>query len=258
MAYFVMRKRSLHPRPRGSVADARNAGFLKPAARCLALVAGLGAALLAPFSVRAAGNPASQVTPVRCERTCLTGLVDQVLDAMAAKDVARLPLAANVKATENGVECPVWDGLRQTASARGRYRLVVADPESGQAGFIGTMMENGRPVYVALRIALREQKIAEIESVVARGGTGGASGVSPGAQMEERGAPRAQFLRTVPERERMSRVALIAAADSYFAHLEGSTGKTSAIFAKSCERIENGGQTTNLKTSARAGRSSTR
>ena len=66
--------------------------------------------------------------------------------------------------------------------------------------------------------------------------------------MEERGTPRAQFMRTVPPRERLSRDALVAAADSYFANLQGSTGKTSASFARSCERIENGGQTTNLAT----------
>jgi len=115
------------------------------------------------------------------------------------------------------------------------------------------MMEDGRPVYMALRIGLREQKIAEIESVVARGGTGGASGMSPGQQMEERGTPRAQFLRTVPQRERMSREDLVRIADSYFVHLQGSTGNSSAPFAESCERIENGGQTTNL-TTVRPGR----
>jgi len=217
-------------------------------ARVFGTAAALSTILVAPAGAQATGNPASFVTPVRCDRACLEDLVNRVLDAMAANDVGRLPLAADVKVTENGVERPVWDGLWQTATARGRYHIIVADPESRQAGFVGTLMENGRPIYLALRIRIDEEKIAEIETVVARGGTGGASGASPGQQMEDRGTPRPQFRRTVPARDRMTREALVAAADSYFAKLQGSTGTSSAAFATTCERIENGGQTTNLKT----------
>jgi len=71
--------------------------------------------------------------------------------------------------------------------------------------------------------------------------------------MEERGTPRPQFLRTLPEARRAGRDKLVDIADSYFANLQGSTGRTSAPFARTCERIENGGQTTNLPT-ARPGR----
>jgi len=208
-------------------------------------------ALLAAAAAPAAAvpaNPASGVVPPRCDRACLGDLLDRTLDAMAANDVSRLPLASRVQATENGVERPVWDGLWQTATGRGRYRLSVIDADSGQAGWLGTMLEDGRPVLVALRIAVREGKIAEIESVVARGGTGGASGAGPGPQMEARGVPRPQFSRTVRPGDRIERADLVRIADSYFANLQGSTGRSSAPFAPTCERIENGGQTTNLKT----------
>ena len=60
--------------------------------------------------------------------------------------------------------------------------------------------------------------------------------------------PRPQFLRTVPASARMSRADLTRVADAYFANLQASTGKSSAPFAKTCQRLENGGQTTNLKT----------
>ena len=213
----------------------------------------IAALCLAGSGVASKSNPASYSVPVTCDRGCLEALLDQTLEAMAANDFSRLPLAADVKATENGVERPLWDGLWRTANARGRYRITAIDAEAGQAGFIGTMMEDGRPVYVATRIGVREQKIAEIETVVARGGSAGPSVASPGAKIEEIGTPRAQFRLTVPERQRMSREALAQVADAYFANLQGSTGKTSAPFSKSCERIENGGQTTNLK-SVRPGR----
>jgi len=47
--------------------------------------------------------------------------------------------------------------------------------------------------------------------------------------MEERGTPCAQLLRTVPQRERMSPEDLVRIADFYLVHLQGSTGKSSAL-----------------------------
>jgi hypothetical protein len=87
-----------------------------------------------------------------CERACLQGLVDQYLAALVAHDPGRLPLAVNVRFTENGQELHLGDGLWGTASAPGKYKLYVADPEDGQVGFYGTVMENGTPVLLALRL----------------------------------------------------------------------------------------------------------
>ena len=39
--------------------------------------------------------------PADCNRACLEGLVNQYLDALVAHDPKRLPLAADVKYTEN-------------------------------------------------------------------------------------------------------------------------------------------------------------
>lgn len=193
-------------------------------------------------------NPTVLATPVSCDRACLTDQLSAVLTAMTTQDHSRLPLSNRVRSTENGVAMPLFDGLWQTARGLGRYRLDVIDPDSGQAGALATVIEDGRPVYIALRIRVRDQKIDEIELVAARGGgPGGAQ--TAGQLMEERGKPREQFLRTVPARDRMSRDALVKVADSYFANLQASTGKSSAPFAPTCNRIENGAQTTNLTTS---------
>ena len=190
-------------------------------------------------------DPLAWSAPVTCDRACLSGLLDQVLDAMASNDTSRLPLARNVAVTENGVLRSLHDGLWQTATGRGHYRIDIIDPESGQAAFVGTMMEDGKPVYMTLRMAVREQKIAEIETVITREGFG--PGNTPGERIDK-ATPRLQFARDIPAREQGARADLARIADSYFANLQGSTGLTSAPFAKSCNRIENGGQTTNLKT----------
>ena len=202
----------------------------------------LGVAAAAP-----AANPTVLAVPIECDRACLADQLSAVLTAMATHDLSRLPLAASVKATENGVRMALFDGLWQTANGLGHYRVDAIDPESGQAGTLAVVLEDGKPVYTAIRIRVQNQKIDEVEVLATRGpGLGGGPGA--GAAMEQRGTPRAQFLRTVPTRERMSRDDLVSVANSYFSNLQASTGKTAAPFAKSCNRIENGTQTTNVTT----------
>jgi hypothetical protein len=177
-----------------------------------------------------------------CDRSCLEGIVDRYLDALVAHDPQRLPLALVVRFTENGQELHLGDGLWGTASARGKYRLYVADPEDGQAGFYGTVMENDAPVYMALRLKVEYGLISEIETIVVR--SSGTSTFPPaGKTMEEKGTPRTQFLRTVTPAERMSHADLVKVANSYFTGLGGNTGRNTAPFAPTCVRWENGVQT---------------
>jgi len=225
--------------------------------RMMSLLAAPVVALIAPSAIVspafAQGNPASRSAPVDCDRACMESLVERVLDAMVARDVSQLPLASTVRVTENGIARPVWDGLWKTASARGRYKLHVVDSDHGQAAFIGSMIENGVPVYLVLRIAVREQKIAEIETIVARAGAAGPPSPTAGEYAEQRGTPRPALTRAVPTGERMSRADLTRVADSYFAHLQGNDGRRTANFADSCLRLENGRQTNSMPRSAPAG-----
>ena len=59
--------------------------------------------------------------PVDCNRACLEGLVNQYLDALAAKDPQRLPLSADVKYTEQEQVMAVGDGFWKTVTGRGNY-----------------------------------------------------------------------------------------------------------------------------------------
>ncbi|HTT01338.1 MAG TPA: hypothetical protein VMG11_04555 [Steroidobacteraceae bacterium] len=181
-----------------------------------------------------------------CDRACLQGMVDRYLSAMIAHDPNQLPLSRNVRFTENGQELRIGDGLWGTASASGKYKLYVVDTDAEQVGFFGTLFEGDNPILLALRLRIEYGLISEIETIVARGGTGNLP--APGKSVEERGAPRAQFLRSVPERKRMSRADLVRVADSYFTGLGGNTGHNTAPFARTCNRLENGIQTTNNPT----------
>ena len=178
-----------------------------------------------------------------CDRACLQGYVDRYLGALVAHDPGRLPWALGARFTENGQALQPGDGLWGTASAPGHYRLYVADPEDGQVGFIGTLLENGTPVLLALRLKIEDQTVSEAETIVARGKFL-ASLPAAGPAVEARGQPRPQFLRTVPDKERMTHAELTRIANSYFTGLTANSGRNTAPFAASCERLENGLQTT--------------
>src|SRR5260221_12036135 len=106
----------------------------------------------------------------QCDRACLEGFVDQYLDALVAHDPAKLPAARNLKMTENGVRLEPGDGFWRTATAKGSYRLFVADPQAGQVAFLGTMKEADIQVSVATRLKIANRQIAEIETFVVRTG----------------------------------------------------------------------------------------
>jgi hypothetical protein len=184
-----------------------------------------------------------------CDRKCLEGYIDKVLAAMIAHNPGQLMLAKDIRYTENGVELIPGDGMWGTLSVRGKYNLYVSDMKAGQAGFYGTVSENGRINYIALRVKIDEALISEIELIVVRPeSTAGATDTtrSAGQRMEQRSV-RPQFLQTIPPEERMSREKLIEIANSYFMGLANQTGKFTAPFAKTCERWENGLHTTNQK-----------
>jgi hypothetical protein len=107
-------------------------------------------------------------TAGQCDQNCLESFVDRYIDAMVSHDPSSIPLAKDVKFTENGVELAVGDALWATASANTDYRIYVTDPETGQVGYSGIVEENGTPVLISFRLKIVNGKINEIEQIVGR------------------------------------------------------------------------------------------
>ena len=188
----------------------------------------------------------------------LIGLVDRYLDALAAHDPSRLPLARNVKFTENCSTLGLGKGLWATCSGRGRYRHYVAEPAAGQVGFFGTVEENGAPAILALRLkaegpsTLRHSSgqtgsgravISEVETLVARQG-------NPLFAPENLTEPLPLFGEIVPPTERSSREELVRITDLYFDAIERNDGSIIPV-TKECIRLENGVHTANNPQSPR-------
>ena len=171
-----------------------------------------------------------------CDRGCLESMLDAYVDAVAARSPARLPVAAGVVFTENGQRLEIGDGLWHTATARGRYALRLADVETGQAVFMGTVREADTPAILVVRLAVRERQLREIETLVIRNETAAKS-------LDSIGTPRAAWTQPVPAAERHTRADLVRIANMYFSGIERNDGKGRYPIADACARLENGSVT---------------
>jgi hypothetical protein len=186
------------------------------------------------FAATLAGQPGATAA---CDRVCLEGFVNQYLDALAAHNPFGLPLAPQIKFSENDQLLEFGDGVWNVVTGIGNYKLYAADPQSGQVAFFGTLRENDTPVAFALRLKIENRRIREIESLVARDG-------GAGAAVEALGTPDPQFREAVSAAARLSRQELISAADSYWDSVEQGNANN-VPFDNGCNRIQNGNQTTN-------------
>jgi hypothetical protein len=180
-----------------------------------------------------------------CNRDCLTGIAEQYLTALATRDPKKASFASSVKFTDNGQELPIGDGFWNSASARGTYVFHIADPVLNSVVTLTTMREGvEKPVPVLMAVRLKvdnARRITEVEQVVVRGEN------VPGAaaNLETMGKPRAAFLRPTPPADRVSRAELVRVANMYFSGMQLNDGKGKYPFADDCDRLENGGKTTN-------------
>lgn len=189
-----------------------------------------------------AADTAPQAIPADCDRACLEGVVNQYLAAVVAHDPKRLPLSTDVRFTENDQAMEAGDGFWGTASGIGNYRHYFADPATGQAAFMGTMLENGTLALLAARLKIQFGKITEIETSLYRRGGGGPNDI---AGLDKSGHPESLWLDPIPPAQRATRLQLITVANAYFAGLENNDGKGYYPFTDDCNRIENGIATTN-------------
>lgn len=169
----------------------------------------------------------------------LYGVLDAYLAALAARDPAFAPIAANAFNTENNVRLAVGDGLWNTLTARHPYDLRFADPEQGQVALFTAVEETDALNPCCIRLEISGGTIAGIETVVARNKD---EGFPFGPQAFE---DKPLMLAPVPEGERADRAELVRVANGYFDTIERNDGTIRTRFHQHCNRVENGVQTTN-------------
>jgi len=197
---------------------------------CLA-TASLAIASLGASAAQPAAAPA-------CDRECLRSHVTQVLWALVNHDVSKLPVADNVRVTEDADEKKLKDvSLVRSVTALQGYRQDFIDERAGVVGAHTMVEESGAPIMLVVRLKVVGDKLTEIELVPTRSRTEGlifnlAGLKAPGAVMNY--APSAA--------ERATRADVLKAALKY---PEGFTkaetfAAVNAPFAADAFRFENG------------------
>jgi hypothetical protein len=171
-----------------------------------------------------------------CDRGCLEGMLDRYVEALVARDPARLAASASAVFTENGQRLELGDGLWHTITGRGGYALKLADVDRGQAVLLGTIREADVPTVLVVRLKVTRRRIAEVETLVIRNEAAAKS-------LDVIGRPRATWTQPVPAGERHSRADLVRIANMYFSGIEKNDGRGTYPIAESCARLENGAVT---------------
>jgi hypothetical protein len=177
-----------------------------------------------------------EAAPQGCNRGCLYGLMDSYLKALVAHDPKQAPFAPAVKYTENTNRMAPGDGLWQTITSLGTYKLYAADPHLGSVVYYGTAKENGQLVLFAVRLHQQAQRITEAEGFVIRKSTG------IHGSFENLKDVDPVWAQPLAAGDKLSRTALIHAANQYFNGIEQGNGDI-VPFDDDCIRIENGLQT---------------
>jgi hypothetical protein len=134
---------------------------LKSAACAMLLFAAQQAVAQAPGAY-------SAVVDMRCDRQCLLGFADGYMSALARKDPSPLPLARDVRFTENNVVLQIGDGVWNSIGKVYPEAMRAADVESGNVSWFGTIEEHGKPAYYTMRMKVNSRRITEVETVISR------------------------------------------------------------------------------------------
>jgi hypothetical protein len=173
-----------------------------------------------------------------CDRACLQNMMTRYLDAMVAHAPSQLPLAANVRFTEDSHELKLGDGLWKTVTRKGDFRQDYIDVRRQIAAAHVVLYEGDTEVPYSVVLHVAKRKIAGIETLLYRIPADAKSGPilldKPPAWMSE----------PVPAGQRMPRAEMVRVALTYTEGLRvGGYIKANTPFAPDAVRVENGTKT---------------
>jgi hypothetical protein len=169
-----------------------------------------------------------------CDRACLRGMITKYVEAMVAHTPQSLPLAPNVRFTEDSRELPLGEGAWKTVTRAGSFRQDYLDVRRGIAASHVELQEEGGQLQYSVILRVVDEKITGIETLINR--------VTPTSrfQPDSLGTPLPRMNDAVPAAKRMSRAELIRVALTYTEGLRIGNFADVTPFAKDAYRVENG------------------
>lgn len=185
------------------------------------------------------GNGGSGETPSgECTREFLDGLLDDYFAALSAGDPSTLPLAANVKFTENAEESEIGSTDFWMNAGDTKYSQRALDTTACAAAAEAVVPEGTTDLPVALRIKVEAGELTEIETIVVRQGDYTASfAVDSDPDAIIAIADDIGWDDEVPDADRATREELAAWIDKYFRTFPSGVCNVTG----DCRRLENGG-----------------
>ena len=175
-----------------------------------------------------------------CTRYSLNGMADTFFAALEAHNPSGVPLAKNVRYTENGIDVPIGKGVWETI-VKTTFKRGMADTEKcgTHTQAIIDEKDNPKPTLYGVRLKADGGKISEIEAIVVRG----EQVLDVPAILATKDQDWEEIL---PPEQRSSRLAMMAAADDYFElFVKEKKRKVSDLaYSGFCDRWENGAVTT--------------
>jgi hypothetical protein len=173
-----------------------------------------------------------------CTREGLKAATDRFFAALEAHNPAGVSLASGARYTENGKVVAVGKGAWQTAG-KTTFKRGLIDTQKCGTHTQAIIEENGKPMLYGVRLKVDKEKISEIEAIVVRG----KEVLDVQAILDTKDQDWEGIL---PSNQRSSRLYMMAVADDYFElFVKKQQPKVSELpFAKTCDRWENGMQTT--------------
>jgi hypothetical protein len=105
-----------------------------------------------------------------CTRDFLKSTVDAYFTALAAHSTSTLPLASNVKFTENGKVSPVGTAGLWTTAGMLKFSITAYDTDGCNTASEAVVPDGSTDIPFALRLKIVNQQITEIETIAVRAG----------------------------------------------------------------------------------------
>jgi len=197
--------------------------------------AGAAGVLTALVSVVAISFSPAAAAAANCDRACLTRLLDTYVEALVARDPSRLPLAQNVRVTEDSAASKLGEGLWKTVTGKGSFRHDYLDTTKQVAASHVVVLEGQTQALLSVLLHVEDSRIAGVETLVQR--------ITPQSRFQptELGKPVRGMNDPVPAGKRQSRREMIRTALTYTEGLRvGNFTDGRTPFAPGSYRVENG------------------
>jgi hypothetical protein len=161
-------------------------------------------------------------------------MITKYVEAIVAHTPQSLPLAENVRFTEDSRELTLGDGAWKTVTRAGSFRQDYLDVRRGIAASHVELYEEAGQLQYSVVLRIVDQKITGVETLLNR--------ITPTSkfQPDSLGKPLRKMNDPVPRDKRMQRADLIRVALTYTEGLRIGNFADATPFAKDAYRVENG------------------